>query len=87
MNRISRKNHPNASRRGIALVTAALLAGVRTVLVPGGDPLGVLRAARRHPPTVLVAAPAGLRALLARPATIGLVAVVIGPVRPPARSR
>ncbi|MGW6296920.1 AMP-binding protein, partial [Streptomyces sp. NPDC055058] len=59
---------PMSDVRGIVLVTAALLAGVRTVLVPGGDPLGVLRAARRHPPTVLVAAPAGLRGLLARPA-------------------
>ncbi|MEU2387460.1 AMP-binding protein [Streptomyces sp. NPDC012461] len=72
---------PMSDVRGIVLVTAALLAGVRTVLVPGGDPLGVLRAARRHPPTVLVAAPAGLRALLARPARerkgLGGVATVV----------
>src|SRR5690606_9404682 len=59
---------PMSDVRGIVLVTAALPAGVRTVLVPGGGPLGVLRAARGHPPTDLVAAPAGLRALLAGPA-------------------
>ncbi|MEU3948298.1 AMP-binding protein [Streptomyces sp. NPDC029526] len=59
---------PLSDARGIALVTAGLLAGFRTVLVPGGDPSGVLRAARRHTPTVLVAPPSALRGLLARSA-------------------
>ncbi|MXQ56779.1 AMP-binding protein [Streptomyces sp. XHT-2] len=59
---------PLSDTRGIVLVTAALLAGARTVLVPGGGPFAVLKAARRHAPTVLVASPADLRRLLERPA-------------------
>ncbi|XMA39143.1 AMP-binding protein [Streptomyces albogriseolus] len=59
---------PLSDTRGIVLVTAALLAGARTVLVPDGDPFAALRAARRHAPTVLVASPADLRRLLERPA-------------------
>ncbi|WP_431985757.1 AMP-binding protein [Streptomyces griseoflavus] len=58
---------PLSGARGIALVTAALLAGARTVMVPDGDPCGALRAARRHTPTVLFAPPADLRRLLERP--------------------
>ncbi|MGW9397615.1 AMP-binding protein [Streptomyces sp. NPDC055642] len=58
---------PLSDTRGIVLVTAALLAGARTVLVPDSDPFGALRAARRHAPTVLVASPADLRRLLDRP--------------------
>ncbi len=59
---------PLSGARGIALVTAGLLAGARTVLVPDGDPFSALRAARRHAPTVLFASPADLRRLLERPA-------------------
>lgn len=59
---------PSSGTRGIAVGTAALLAGVRTVLVPDGDPYSALRLARRHAPTVLVAAPADLCRLLERPA-------------------
>ncbi|MGW5901113.1 AMP-binding protein [Streptomyces althioticus] len=59
---------PQSDARGIVLVTAALLAGARTVLVPEGGPFAALRAARRHAPTVLVASPADMRRLLERPA-------------------
>ncbi|MEU3557973.1 AMP-binding protein [Streptomyces fragilis] len=59
---------PLSTARGIVVCTAALLAGIPNVLVPERHAFGVLRAARRHAPTVLMASPEDLRRLLERPA-------------------
>ncbi|MFF2200017.1 AMP-binding protein [Streptomyces sp. NPDC058145] len=67
--------------RSLVTSLAATLTGTRAVLVPGGDPLSALRAARRHAPTVLLASPADLRGLLERPAheweALGTVRTVV----------